>query len=261
MTGTILQTRSELGLVAPDYKPRIPGPVYGSTVHYNGPAMQLLGKSHEECMDAWLGIQTFHMGPQREWADIAYTMGACHHGYLMAGRGAGVRTAANGTTSGNDHWYAIMCTIGGNEQPTPEMLRAVVDGAKMLNAPKLVPHSYHKSTQCCGDPLRSKIKNNTFEVAEPEPEPTVEEEEDDDMIPDGPRMKEVQEDLNWIKFNSKWIWPELEVTGKFDAATSKVLDAFRGVWGIRLRDERPNSQDITKIERTIHEIKEHNLHV
>ena len=85
-------------------------------------------------------------------------------------------------------------------------------------------------------------------------------EEDDDMVPDGDRMKDVQEDLNWIREHSEWVWPELTVDGVWGPKTSGVLDGFRAVWGLRTRDARPNGHDLSKIDRTIHEIKEHALH-
>lgn len=82
--------------------------------------------------------------------------------------------------------------------------------------------------------------------------------EEDDMVPDGARMRDVQEDLNWIAEHSTYQFGrKLKIDGEWGPKTSGALDAFRQVWGLRTRDERPNPADLTKVDRTIHEIKEH----
>lgn len=248
---TRLESRATVGLRTADARPRIPGPIRGTTIHYNGPPMGLIDVAHERCRAAWRDVQAFHMD-RRGWSDVAYTMAACPaHGILMAGRGAGVRTAANGTATGNDQWYAIMALLGQGERPTAALYRAIVDGAKMLDAPRLVPHSWHKPTGCPGDPLRAWIDDGAPAGAG----------EDDDMVPDGDRMKDVQEDLNWIGAHSTFeLGGTLTVDGVWGPNTSGALDRFRQVWALRARDDRPNAADLSKVDRTIHEIKRHDLH-
>lgn len=81
---------------------------------------------------------------------------------------------------------------------------------------------------------------------------------DDDMIRDGEAMKNVQGQLNWVQANSDFQFgPELKKDGVWGSKTSFALDKLREWWGLLTRDERPNSLDITKLDRTIHEIKYH----
>lgn len=169
------ESRATVGLVAPVSRPAIPGPVEGTGVHYNGRALGLLSlPSHEQCRGVWRFIQRFHMGNNhpnpyadgRHWHDIAYSFGVCPHEVVMAGRGHGVRTAANGTKEGNDGWYGGMLLIGGTEAPTDGMLLAFAEAARGFGAPFLRPHSWFKSTACPGDPTRDRIVNGSFDIEE-----------------------------------------------------------------------------------------------
>lgn len=115
-------TRAELGMRPPrETSSNIHPERGGSTIHWGGPASTI--HSHVDCKAVWLGWQIFHMGPQRKWADIAYTAGFCQHGYVLAGRGYHVRTAAQGTTHGNDVSYAF-CHINDGKAPTKEAKQA-----------------------------------------------------------------------------------------------------------------------------------------
>lgn len=150
------ESRETVGLRPALARPRIPGPVYGVSLHYNGDPMGLIGQPHDRCRSTWRGVQALHMDG-RGWVDIAYTMASCWHGILMAGRGAGVRTAANGTREGNDHWYAIFLMVGGDEVPTHAMKRAVLDGVAMLGESRINRHSDHKPTLCPGKPTSAWV--------------------------------------------------------------------------------------------------------
>ena len=89
----------------------IAGPVRGVTLHWEGPKMGAF--SHDKCAGKVRTIERFH-AVTRGWAGIAYNLLVCPHGYVFEGRGAGVRSAANGTSNigGNDQWYAV-CYLGG----------------------------------------------------------------------------------------------------------------------------------------------------
>lgn len=166
------ESRATIGLVAPDSRPAIPGPIYGTGVHYvGGNRLGLFRAHHTKCREKQRDIQHFHM-ETKEWADFAYTFSVCPHDIVLAGRGAGVRTAANGTQWGNDHWYAGLFLIGGDEEPTDGMLRAFTEAVNGLKASSLRPHSAFKSTACPGDPTRGKIVNGAFNI------PIIPEEED-----------------------------------------------------------------------------------
>lgn len=116
-------SRAELGLRAPRSRSlNIRPDQGGSTLHWGGPGSVI--RSHETCKEVWRGWQDFHMGPERGWVDIAYTMGFCQHGYAFAGRGYGVRTAAQGTNLGNDVSYAFCHINEEGHPPTPAALSA-----------------------------------------------------------------------------------------------------------------------------------------
>lgn len=135
----------------------------GITAHYAGKAqgVDTSLSGHSRCLALWRGYQRYHMD-SHGWVDIAYTLGVCQHGYVLAGRGAGVRTAANGTNSGNSYWYAVCFILGGNEKPTKDAIDAFWAAVRMLQeqggaADRVNDHSKHKPTTCAGDPVRAVI--------------------------------------------------------------------------------------------------------
>lgn len=145
-------SRADAGLQAPRSVSRSITPASGGVaLHYGGPAVAI--DSHQDCVRVWRGWQTFHMNT-KGWADIAYTMGVCQHGYVFAGRGAGVRTAANGTDAGNQSYYAV-CWIGGKgQQPTQLALDAfdwAIENLRKTGAGRRTrPHHVFRSTECPG---------------------------------------------------------------------------------------------------------------
>lgn len=150
-------SRADLGLRKPESRSMFFFPERGGvTLHYGGPAQKIT--NHNQCKARWKSWQDYHMDTHG-WVDIAYTGGFCDHGYAFAGRGAFVRTAANGTNAGNDGWYAVTWIGGHGETPTPAALRAAAWWVKELRdhgraGPGINNHSDHKNTACAGDPLR-----------------------------------------------------------------------------------------------------------
>lgn len=144
-------TRADAGLTRPRSVSRSIDP-FGSAIHYGGPAQNI--RSHTDCVRRWKAWQNYHMNTLG-WVDIAYSGGFCDHGYAFAGRGFGIRTAANGTNQGNYRYYAY-CWIGGQgENPTDGALDAaawwVSEARKAGGAgPDVQPHSAFKSTACPG---------------------------------------------------------------------------------------------------------------
>lgn len=148
-------SRAAAGLRAPRSVSRNINPAAGGVAfHYGGPAQNL--SNHSDCIIRWRNWQIFHMN--KGWSDIAYTGGVCQHGYAFAGRGAGVRTAANGTNDGNNRFYAI-CWLGGEgEQPTRAALDAYDWWVQELRdkgkaGREVRAHRYFKSTGCPGNYL------------------------------------------------------------------------------------------------------------
>lgn len=151
-------SREALGLARPrSVSRRITPERGGCAAHYGGPAQRLTG-GHEQCRKRWREWQAYHMGPQRGWSDIAYTGGFCDHGFALAGRGFGVRTAANGVNSANDGFYAF-CWLGGEgESPTRAALDAfewwVREAREHGRAgPVVKAHQEFKQTACAGGAL------------------------------------------------------------------------------------------------------------
>lgn len=159
MTARIVgfDSRATCGLVAPRSVSRNISPDRGGlALHYGGPAQRLVGRPHSECRGRWRAWQQFHLS--KGWVDLAYTGGACLHGYALAGRGAGVRTAANGSNDGNQRFYAVCALIGQGEAPTDALLDAIEWWALELRTAggadsAVASHSAFTSTGCPGPPL------------------------------------------------------------------------------------------------------------
>lgn len=154
-------TREACGLRKPRSISRNIRPASGGVaVHYGGPAVSI--PNHLTCLRVWRGWQDFHMDGHG-WVDIAYTMGYCQHGYVFAGRGAGIRTAAQGTNDGNDRFYAAVWLGGAGQVPTTRALDAlewcVAELRRSGGAGLAVkPHSSFHTTECPGDLLRAFSK-------------------------------------------------------------------------------------------------------
>lgn len=152
----------------------------GVAVHYGGPAQKI--RSHADCVARWRAWQTFHMDGHG-WVDIAYTGGFCDHGYAFAGRGLGIRTAANGTDSGNQAYYAFVWIGGDGETPTANALGALAwwvqqarDHAAGMRAR---PHRVFTSTSCPGPHLAdaaARMDNRPILKPAPAPQPVQEDE-------------------------------------------------------------------------------------
>lgn len=159
--------RSTWGARAPLHAPTPIGTVLGMGVHYS--AMNADERSyHTECAARVRAIQNFHMSPDpndpsKPWNDIAYNWLVCKHGYVFVGRGRGIRSAANGTDSGNDHYPAV-CFLGddtvGRDDVTSKGRRALAEliareTGLVAGDTSVRPHSFFRRTTCPGDDLRA----------------------------------------------------------------------------------------------------------
>lgn len=151
-------SRSEAGLRPPRSRSlSVDASRGGVTGHHAGGAqhVSLDLSGHDRCLALWRGYQRHHMDA-RGFVDIAYSMGCCQHGFLFAGRGANVRTAANGTNAGNYAWYALQWIGGGDEIPSDDAVDAFWVGVRMLRddggaADATNEHKDHKPTTCAGN--------------------------------------------------------------------------------------------------------------
>lgn len=134
----------------------------GTAMHYSAADADEQA-DHDRCASRVRGIQAFHMDG-RGWADIAYSYLPCKHGYVFEGRGRGIRTAAQGTTAGNDAYHAV-CFLGDDTasrddvtDPGREAIEAAVRWCNLWSgATEVRPHSDFHATACPGDDLRGWI--------------------------------------------------------------------------------------------------------
>ncbi len=161
--GTTILTRDEIGLRPPRFVTDISRPV-DTTAHYAGltdwdqpgvdrstPERFRVTTDHGLCPAIVRAHQAYHMD-ERGWSDYAYSGSACPHGFGLLGRGPDVRTAANGTTEGNDTSLALQYLGAGPGDPlTVEAMRAFIDMAVLLRFALKRGHRDHKPTACPGD--------------------------------------------------------------------------------------------------------------
>jgi hypothetical protein len=135
----------------------------GTALHYSGSNSDEQA-DHANCAARVRSIQNFHMDV-RGWSDIAYSYIICKHGYTFECRGLGIRTAAQGTNSGNDAFHAA-CFLGDdsiNRDDVTDVGRvAIRDTIAMCNgwtthSDTVRPHSWFHPTACPGDELRRWI--------------------------------------------------------------------------------------------------------
>ncbi len=168
-------SRREWGAAYAQGSGAIPGPVLGVTCHWEGPHMGAF--PHSACATKVRVIERFH-AVTRGWSGVAYNALVCPHGYVFEGRGAGVRSAANGTSSigGNDQWYAV-CYLGGQGDPfTADGRTGMADAIGWLRTagnagPRVNGHRDHHATECPGDVIYRWVRSGI----PPEREPVLEE--------------------------------------------------------------------------------------
>ncbi|MFD6417751.1 N-acetylmuramoyl-L-alanine amidase [Streptomyces sp. NPDC060194] len=149
-------TRAQWGARAPIEVGTNITPQQGGVVVHHVDGVKLARTNHADCAGQVRGIQNQHMD-SNGWSDIAYSHLACVHGYLFQGRGENVRTAAQGTTQGNDDWYAVCALTGGTltnyDTVTPQLIDAIRLGISRLRssggaAQAITGHRDHHSTDC-----------------------------------------------------------------------------------------------------------------
>lgn len=127
----------------------------GVAVHYVGSG-KLTGIEHSKCAARVRGIESDHVNGNG-WDGIAYNFLACHHGYVFEGRGLGHRSAAQGTTSGNQNYYAVCALIGDKDTPGDTLKTALRDAIDYMRSKdagsRLKGHRDFRSTSCPGNPL------------------------------------------------------------------------------------------------------------
>ena len=145
-------TRGVWGARQPRSATALPNPI-GVACHYEGPHLGTF--EHARCFVLMRGIQAYHMD-HNGWADIAYNFLTCPHGFVFIGRGSRVRSAANGTNTGNASYEAVCALIGDGDAFTDDNRRAFWTAAEFTDFERgpWRSHSFFVPTSCPGGPIR-----------------------------------------------------------------------------------------------------------
>lgn len=228
----------------------------GCTAHYVGPRMGAF--PHSSCATKVRGIQAFHMG-SRGWSDIAYSALACPHGFVFAGRGPGVRTAANGTNAGNSAHLAICALTGDGDPITPDLMLAMWRARAWLMGsgkcgPERKQHSDWKATSCPG-PIGRRFKTETPALTPtPQPAPTpVRPKEDsvqlitsDEIPPDGKLHPFVVAPVNAGAYGDCYVsvaasaWAKEDLAGGVRVSVGSDAEGWQIAENVKLTNGRVN---------------------
>jgi hypothetical protein len=104
----------------------------GTTFHYGGPPVGGFPWPHSRCPSIWRAWDAFHRS--KGWVGIAYNYGGCPHGFVFEGRGAGYRSAAQGTNAGNATSHAVVY-LAGEGEPLTDAGKTALLGGMALNKP------------------------------------------------------------------------------------------------------------------------------
>lgn len=205
------------------------------TAHYGGPspwgavdrssaARFQAATDHSRCASIVRAYQAYHMDT-KGWQDIAYSSLVCPHGHRYEGRGLDVRTAANGTTAGNDASHAT-CYIAGDDDPLTGPAKAAFfdEGSRLRLV--LKGHRDWKPTSCPGDELYVWVHSD-------QRIPDLE----DDMTPDEVKtaMREVLNEgtafgqVSWAGTSKDTLATAQSLVTKGDANTARILAAVGAV--------------------------------
>lgn len=142
-----------------------PSDVRGIVLHW--PAMS--GRVHTAAgaIASLRGWQNYHMDTHG-WSDIAYQEAIDQLGNVYVLRGLKNRPAANGTTTTNGQYGALLLIVGPGEEPSAAMIAAVrrrVARHRELfpSSRRIVGHGDLKATTCPGNVVRDHIADGTFE--------------------------------------------------------------------------------------------------
>lgn len=122
---------------------------------------------HDACAARWRAVQAFHLDT-RKWCDVAYTIGACRHGFAFEGRPIGRKTAATGPC--NFDSYAIV--FMGADKATRddvgsagrEVIAECVAEIELRRGKRLAVKGHRDcmATSCPGDELYGWIRSSAF---------------------------------------------------------------------------------------------------
>lgn len=160
-------TRKDWGARARRHEPGrlVPDEVDGVALHW--PAMGKVLTGIPAVMASLRSWQDYHMDTHG-WSDIAYQEAVDQWGNFYALRGLRNRSAANGNTTTNGTYGAILLVLAAGEHPSPQMIETVRRRIArhrllFLNSTKIVGHGDLKSTTCPGPIVQAMIDDGRFD--------------------------------------------------------------------------------------------------
>lgn len=155
----------------------------GVASHWPGAKATYVGKSHSSHLATVAGIRAYHK--RNGYCDIAYNLVVCPCGKVINGRGAGIQSGANGSTSANVNYGSVLWLVGPGEAPTEGQAAAYQAAYRMLGGGEHKTHNdvRPEPTACPGPAVTAYI--NTLNDPTPPPvyePPTAEDDEDMTLI-------------------------------------------------------------------------------
>ncbi len=152
------------------------GQVTRLTVHHSATMARSTGKRHART--AILGIQRYHQGPEKRWADIGYHYLIDPAGRIWTGRSLAYQGAHAGNPQKNRGNIGI-CMLGNfvpsGQRPTQvqtQALENLIAGlCSRFDIPpsQILTHGELKTTQCPGPYLSNTVKRLRSQMAAPVP--------------------------------------------------------------------------------------------
>ncbi|WP_461296342.1 peptidoglycan-binding protein [Streptomyces harbinensis] len=138
----------------------------GVKVHYLG--SRYTAGDHNTCAAYMRKVQRDHMDGNG-WADFAYNLAVCAHGYVFEGRGKNAQNAANGNTTLNRNHFAVLAFVGsaGHTEPTDAQVAGIRDAIAYLRqngaGKEIRGHRDGYATACPGEALYALVKSGALE--------------------------------------------------------------------------------------------------
>lgn len=158
--------RAEWGARKPDNGHTRVASNSGVKIHYLG--SPYTAGDHSTCAGYMRRVQRDHMDGNG-WADFAYNLAVCEHGYVFEGRGANAQNAANGNTTLNRNHFAVLAFVGssGHTAPTPAQVNGIKEAIGYLRqhgaGREIRGHRDGYATSCPGGPLYALVQSGVLE--------------------------------------------------------------------------------------------------
>lgn len=142
-------------------------PVDGCKIHYGG-AGPFKRTNHSDCRAIFRAWQRMHQADTvNNYVDLAYNLGACHHGVLMEARSTQkrpkIRSGANGNSYLNGRAFAVVAIWGSLDgEPPQSLIDTLAGGVAFMRAEAgaargVYGHRDGWSTSCPGDAIYRRL--------------------------------------------------------------------------------------------------------